>query len=73
MIINDNQWQTMKINDNQWQTMIIDDNQLISHEISWWDIWKVVEMVQMIQVIQLIQDNQVRLAHLWADFRVIYQ
>ena len=38
-----------------------------SHEISWWDI----SVVEMIQVIQLIQDNQLRLAHLWVDFRVI--
>ena len=39
-------------------------------EPSLWDI-SVVEMIQVIQVIQLIQDNQVRLAHLWVDFRVV--
>ena len=43
---------------------------MISHKIIWWDIF-VVEMIQVIPVIQLIQDNQVRVAHLWADFRVI--
>ena len=42
---------------------------MISHEISWWDV-SVVEMIQMIQDVQLIQDNQVRLSHLWVDFRV---
>ena len=44
---------------------------IIYHEISWWDIF-VVEMIQVIQVIPLIQDNQVRLAQLWVDFRVIF-
>ena len=38
---------------------------------SWWDI-SVVEMLQLIQLLQLIQDNQVRLAHLWVDFSVIF-
>ena len=41
---------------------------MISHEISWWDI----SVIEMIQVKQLIQDNQVRLAFLWVDFRVIF-
>ena len=40
---------------------------MVSHEISWWDI----SVVQVIQVFLLIQVMQVRLAHLWPDFRVI--
>ena len=43
---------------------------MISHEMSWWDI-SVVEIIQVIRIIQLIQGNQVRLAHLWVDFRLI--
>ena len=42
---------------------------MISHKISWWDIY-VVQVKQVIQVIQLIQVMQVRLGHLWPDFRV---
>ena len=44
---------------------------MISHELSWWDI-SLVEMIQVIHEMQLIQDNQVRLANLWVDFRVIF-
>ena len=58
---------------------------MISHEISWWDISvvQVIQVIQLIQVIQVIQVihviqvmqlnkvMQVRLAHLWPDFRVI--
>ena len=40
---------------------------MISNEISWWDIF----VVQVIQVMQLNKVMQVRLAHLWPDFRVI--
>ena len=42
---------------------------MISHEISWWDY----SVVQVIQVMLLIQVMQVRLAHLWPDFRVILE
>ena len=44
---------------------------MISHKISWWGI-SVVQVIQVIQVIQLICVMQVRLAHLWPNFRVIF-
>ena len=64
MIINNNQWQTMKINDNQWQTMIIDDNQLISHETSWWDI----SVVQVSLLCQRYPTKSVGEIFLWYKF-----
>ena len=48
---------------------IIPAMSMLSHEISWWDISM---LIQVIQVILLIQVMQVRLAHLWPDFRVIF-